>query len=138
MFNSDYTPLLILIVTAIVSKILDAVKDTLHHHWINSVFARFGQYSFFGQADVVWLRKYVDFDPNKPKKWWADWLDGVADMWHLCKSLEYAAWIGAMTALIGYYERSNVLAFWHYGVLAWVLGMVTFNLWYLYLLKHKT
>lgn len=110
----------------VVNAVCHATRDTLHHHWHRSIFARFGELSFFGPADMVWLRRYVNNDPTQERKWSPMW-DGVMDAWHLAESLKYGVWILASGGLAG--------LSWYWMIGLWAVGQAVFSLlydkWYL-------
>ena len=49
-------PCLLVLVVALCK----AVQDTLWHHWGSSPFRHGGEYGYWGRADLVWLRRYID------------------------------------------------------------------------------
>lgn len=90
--------------------VLNAVMDTLHHHWGGSVFARWSRgekTAYWGSANHVWLRRYVGRDPRqgyvpafrlavlRPA------LEAVWDGWHLCKTLMWLAVSLAVVLALG-------------------------------------
>lgn len=94
-----------------VAGICNAVMDTLHHHWGGSVFARWSggdRTAYWGSANHVWLRRYVDHDPKKgyvPLFRFAvlrPVLEAVWDGWHLAKTLMWLALSLAVALALGW------------------------------------
>ena len=110
----------IILFAVLINSITHAVRDTLHHHWHRSIFARFGERSYFGPADQVWLRRYTD-DTRTVRRWGA-WQDGFRDAWHLAQSIQYGTWVVCATTVAG-------LAL-GYAVVLWAVGLIVFSILY--------
>lgn len=87
-----------------------AVMDDLLHHWPSSFFQRWAKgdpLSWWGDAYQVWKRRYIDNDPNQPKKYWfatslrAFFAVPFNDAWHLAKLLMMMALGAAIGVLTG-------------------------------------
>ena len=117
------------IILSVVSGLAQYVQDTLLHHWSSSRFKRWAKGSvthFWGQGDSVWLRRYVDNDPAKGKKWphtnpfLALLVEPFADGWHLAKTVQIVCFAGI----------SSILGPWWLGLVVYSACQITFIIFY--------
>lgn len=124
--------LLISLAIAFLAGALNAVHDTIRHHWPESVFVHWpARLRRFMESD--WRERYKrePYIRENRKKWPPT---GIADGWHLSKTLNICAWL-----TLAFVVDPSGLTIWH--ILAgWLLlGIVRnigFNLFYDRILLH--
>ena len=108
-----------------------AVMDTLHHHHSSSVFRDADRLGFWGPANHVWRRRYLN--PANPieLKWQfrvpllAQLIESVYDGWHLAKTV-------ALASVIVVIAETPTQA-----LVMWGGYFVTFELVYRFILRRR-